>query len=556
MLSILKKLGYTLLITAILVLISVLVLEIASLNKVAFGVYVGDTKIGGLKNGELKNKLISILDDYKKSGVKIDLKNTEVLASLDELGLNANIEDAINSAFLVSRGRNIFSGVKNHILSLVYGHNLKIEFLFDREKFENFIKTKLSQQNIPAQDARFIYDASKTFLIIQEESPGSVVNDELLKQALLDNVSSLSKDSIKTEFKTENPEITKKELSPLLYEANGILNRAPYTISQNSKQKWEIDKDQTASWLRSKKMKGKIILSFDKDEMKDFLVQISPSINREPKNAILAIKDGRATEFKLSENGLALDIEQSAEYIEKEILRGEKNITLKTHEVLPEIRTETIENLGITSLLATGESDFAGSIASRTHNIKLGATKFNGILIKPGEEFSVINILGSTGPKEGYRAAYVIKNGKTTMEYGGGICQVSTTIFRAAMLAGLEITERFPHSYPVQYYKPQGFDAAVYGPHPDLRFINNTPSNVLVQSRIIDTKIYVDFYGTNDGREVKITGPVEYDKKPDGSLKAKLTREISKNGELAESKTFYSNYKSPKLYPTQRNPLE
>ena len=188
---------------------------------------------------------------------------------------------------------------------------------------------------------------------------------------------------------------------------------------------------------------------------------------------------------------------------------------------------------------------------------KLGAEKLNGVLIKPGEEFSFMNTIGDVGAKEGYQSALVIKNGGDLVkEYGGGLCQVSTTMFRAAIYSGLTITERAPHSLPVSYYNPQGFDAAVYSPHPDLRFINNTPSYILVQTRIVGSKLYFEFYGTSDGRETKVIGPIEYDKKPDGSLKAKLTQEIYKDDTLITTKTFTSSYRSPKKEVIQKNPLE
>ncbi|MDP1629372.1 MAG: VanW family protein, partial [bacterium] len=144
---------------------------------------------------------------------------------------------------------------------------------------------------------------------------------------------------------------------------------------------------------------------------------------------------------------------------------------------------------------------------------------------------------------------------KTIPEYGGGICQVSTTMFRAAINAGLKITERFPHAFPVAFYNPQGFDATVYLPHPDLRFINDTPANILIQTKIKGTTLTFEFYGTKN-REVKIIGPEEYDKKYDGSMKAKLTQEIYQDGELIRSKIFYSIYKSPWLFPERKNPLE
>jgi len=213
--------------------------------------------------------------------------------------------------------------------------------------------------------------------------------------------------------------------------------------------------------------------------------------------------------------------------------------------------------LGITALIGSGETNFAGSPASRIHNIRVGSNKFQGTLIAPGEEFSFNTLLGEVTAKEGYLPELVIKKGETVPEYGGGLCQVSTTFFRAAVRSGLEITQRYNHSYPVVYYGIPGFDATIYPPSPDLRFLNNTENHILIQYRIEGTKLAWDIYGTDDGRTVELDGPHVYDKKPDGSMKAWLTQKLfDEGGELAYEKTFYSNYKSPELYPINRNPLE
>jgi len=160
------------------------------------------------------------------------------------------------------------------------------------------------------------------------------------------------------------------------------------------------------------------------------------------------------------------------------------------------------------------------------------------------------------GPKEGYLPELVIKKGETIPEYGGGLCQVSSTAFRGAVQAGLEITERQNHAYPVRYYSPQGTDATIYPPHPDLRFKNNTPAYILIQTKIKGNKLYFEFYGSDDGRKVELIGPKTYDKKEDGSMKAVWTEKVSdKDGNPVLEKKFYSIYKSPALYP-HKNPLE
>ena len=160
------------------------------------------------------------------------------------------------------------------------------------------------------------------------------------------------------------------------------------------------------------------------------------------------------------------------------------------------------------------------------------------------------------GPAQGYLPELTIKKNKTVPEYGGGLCQVSTTVFRAAINAGLKITDRKAHPFAVKYYNPQGFDATIYPPNPDLKFINDTPNYLLMQSYVKDNKLIFEFYGTNDNRQIKIIGPTVYEKNPDDSMKAILYQEIWRNNQLERKSTFRSNYKSPSLYPVEKNPLE
>jgi vancomycin resistance protein YoaR len=222
----------------------------------------------------------------------------------------------------------------------------------------------------------------------------------------------------------------------------------------------------------------------------------------------------------------------------------------------PEITSEKADSLGINALLGKGESNFAGSPAARTNNIKVGAKTFNGLLLKSGEELSFNNLLGTVDDTTGYQPELVIKNNKLIPEFGGGICQVSTTLFRAAMDAGLPILERRSHSLPVKYYNPQGYDAAVYIGSVDLKFKNDTEGTVLIQSKIVGTKLYFEIYGTEDGRKVAINGPSQYDIKPDGSMKAVISRTVTYPDGTEKKDTFRSVYKSPGLFPTVRNPLE
>jgi vancomycin resistance protein YoaR len=281
--------------------------------------------------------------------------------------------------------------------------------------------------------------------------------------------------------------------------------------------------------------------------------------------------------FKPSEEGKMIDTEQLREdlisKLEK-ILSGQKSqeliIPLTVKTILPKITTDKANNLGIKELIGKGTSLFQHSISSRIFNITLAASRINGALIAPNEIFSFDKALGDVSAFTGYQQAYIIQNGKTVLGDGGGVCQVSTTFFRALLNAGLPITERHAHAYRVGYYEEDslpGLDATVFVPSVDLKFKNDTGNYILVQTQI-DPKILrlsVFLYGTSDGRTVTLTSPVvtnrvahppdlyqddpslhkgvikQIDFSADGAT-VSFSRIVTKNGKKIISENFVSYY--------------
>ena len=287
----------------------------------------------------------------------------------------------------------------------------------------------------------------------------------------------------------------------------------------------------------------------------DYLKQLAAATNIEPIDAQFEFgSDNKVAVFSQSVRGKRFNISKSATATINALRENKPSVRLTIDIVEPEITLEKANNLGIKTLLARGESDFHGSTNARIHNIKTGSVKFNGTIIKPGEEFSFNNILGSVDEKTGYQYELVIKGGQSVPEYGGGICQLSTTVIRAAILAGLPITERRPHSFPVKYYNPQGFDATIYPGVTDLRFVNDTKGHILLQTRIDGTKLIVELYGSSDGRQVTMDGPYQYDQKANGAMKAYFVRTISDTNGNKKDERFDSNYQPP--VAQARNPLE
>jgi vancomycin resistance protein YoaR len=301
-------------------------------------------------------------------------------------------------------------------------------------------------------------------------------------------------------------------------------------------------------------------LSLDKGAG-DFLLNLSKSTNRPAKNAELVLdkQAGRATHFVPHQTGQVLLLSNSLQKLNRSLLTqtgGDNKSFLDVHTTEPAIFLSDLNNIGVRELVGQGVSDFSGSSASRIHNIKVGADRYDGLIIAAGEEFSFNKHLGPVDGAHGFLPELVIKAEGTVPEFGGGLCQVSSTAFRAAFFGGLPITQRKNHSYAVSYYRwinevlppSEGLDATIYPGVVDLKFQNDTGAAILVDTRVEGNRLYFDFYGTSDNRQVAVQGPITYDRRISGALKAEVSRTVVKAGTETEQ-TFKSNYVSPNLYP-------
>ncbi|MDD5026704.1 MAG: VanW family protein [Candidatus Peribacteraceae bacterium] len=207
--------------------------------------------------------------------------------------------------------------------------------------------------------------------------------------------------------------------------------------------------------------------------------------------------------------GRTVDIAFAAELTVTAIEQGMTNIILPIEKLQPALLVEdpALRAEGIRELLAVGESDYNGSPISRRHNIALGLSRFSGILIPQGAEFSFDETLGPVNEYTGYWKELVIQGDKTLPDYGGGLCQVSTTAYRGVWEYGFPILARRNHSFAVRYYAPQGTDATVYPPYTDMRFLNDSPGAVLIQTHFENGFAYFLYYGTHDDRKTQVIGP-------------------------------------------------
>lgn len=257
-------------------------------------------------------------------------------------------------------------------------------------------------------------------------------------------------------------------------------------------------------------------LTLNPNKLMGYLKTIADQIDQPVQEPLFSINPNSApekpkiTEFRPPVDGKQLQIEEAASLIGTALTSEDQTeIKLPVNVIHP--KNKLTNELGIKELIGRGVSHFAGSIENRRFNIGLAAARLNGVLIAPGEEFSFLNTVGDISGATGFKQAYVIKSGRTVLDDGGGVCQVSTTIFRSALNTGLPITARTAHAYRVGYYEqgfPPGLDATIFQPSPDFRFKNDTPAHILIQSYVTGDTLTIDLYGTSDGRTVSMTKPV------------------------------------------------
>lgn len=294
-------------------------------------------------------------------------------------------------------------------------------------------------------------------------------------------------------------------------------------------------------------------LTLNTETLKASIAAFAEKADRDPKNARFRVEDSKVLIATPAENGIIVNQDESLPTLES-TLRGIKTkqvtIDLVSETVAAHVSEQTLNSLGITELIGTATTNFRGSPKNRIYNIERSVQQFDGIVIEPGAIFSFVDYLGEVDGEHGYLPELVIKNNKTEPEFGGGVCQVSTTVFRAALQSGLKITERRNHAYPVQYYKPYGMDATIYIPKPDLKFQNNTPGSILLVPELNGTQLTFSMFGTKDGRTTSIDGPHILESNPDGSMKTVFTQTVTnKDGQAFINDSFWSNYKSPSLFP-------
>ncbi|HEY3340482.1 MAG TPA: VanW family protein, partial [Anaerolineae bacterium] len=254
----------------------------------------------------------------------------------------------------------------------------------------------------------------------------------------------------------------------------------------------------------------------NREALRPMIEKLAPAVERQVQDARFTFDDASAALVNIapSRAGRALNVDATLDAIAAALNSDQRNVSLMVDTVQPTVNTNaTAQQLGITRLITEATTYFKGSTAARLTNVKVAASHFHGILVAPHATFSFNQYLGDVSTNDGYEEGLVIVGNRTIKGVGGGVCQVSTTAYQAALRAGFPIGERYPHGYRVSYYEHgmgPGYDATVFSPYVDLKFVNDYDTYLLIETYFNQSAatLTFKFYGTPDGRQVTFGTPV------------------------------------------------
>jgi len=488
------------------------------------GVSVAGVDISGLTPSDAAVKLNQTLS-YPVTG-KILFRAGEKawVATPAELGMVFDPTSSAMTAYRLGRSGGLFGALSGQIKAGGFGVQVPPVIIFDQRVAFQYLSQIAAQINQPMVEAGLSLQG--TDVVAQ---PGQVGRELKIDATLIYLGAQLQT------FRDGEVQMVIQEIQPQILDVSAQADTARQILGQplrltipNATQgdpgPYVYNAQILANLLGVQRVQNGVQVVLNATGLRDLLTPVKQQLDRAPANAKFIFNDD-TRQLDLIEDskvGRSMDMEASIKAINDALLRGEHGVALVVNEAQPQVAgNATGQQLGITELLWAETSYFYGSSNERVQNIKAASARFHGVLIAPGEVFSMGETMGDVSLDSGFAEALIIYGGRTVKGVGGGVCQVSTTLFRGVFNAGFPIVERYPHAYRVSYYEmiasgavdPRlaGLDATVYFPLVDFKFKNDSPYWILMETYVSESArtLTWKFYSTKDGRSVTwdTTGP-------------------------------------------------
>jgi len=552
---------------------AVAMFELRYQDRIYPGVRVDPVDLSGMTRSEAQAKLTALYDQASPWWPILSYGEKVWIPSREDLGISIDVEQSVQLAYAVGRSRNPLQSLGEQLDAYRYGRSIQPAVRCDRAEARRYLSTLAQEIQSPVREATLRVDVG------QVEITPSRVGYELDEVATLDMI-----EARVTAWQGGEVKLAVREIEPVIADISGLAERVERIISAPIEligpddvlvSRWELSPKDLLEMLTLEQRvesDGRIvgIAALSEPAIRERVMAIATLIERPPAEGRVDynVRLAQVIVVEPSQVGYQLDVEKTIELIRGHSLSQNREIVLPVEELQPVIDTDNLPELGIKEQIAEATSYFRGSSRARMTNIAVAASQFDGILLSPGEIFSFNKYLGDVSAEQGYEESLIIWGDRTAVGIGGGVCQVSTTAFRAAFWAGLEIIERWAHGYRVGWYEPPvGLDATVYSPVVDFKFRNDTPHYMLIktETNLNDATVTFYFYGTDTGRTVEMEGPIEENvvahgpaeyqndsTLPAGTVKqidwahdgvdVTVKRIVRQDGEVLHDDTFFSRY--------------
>lgn len=566
------------------ILVTIICFEIFYSGRIYPGISVSGVDLGGLRPAAAAAKLDQYLTYSQKGRILFEDQNLIWQATPAQLGFSMDSSAEAQSAYQTGRQTNLYADFYDQLRAWTSGIDLPPTVTYDQRVTQNFLLALAGQVDKPVIEANVSLNGVDVVVHSGQigrtlDIPATLAITAVQLQTLQDSVIPL------VVHQTDPVILDASKQADL---AKSILSQ-PLTLTlpqgQSGAGPWSIDAKTLASMLTIEKVKSSdgtysFQVAIDSSLLSSYLENLAPSLATDPKNARFTFNDD-THQLDLLQNaviGRSLNVSASITAINQGIAQGNHSIALVFDTKQPTVTDNaTTKSLGITQLVESTTTYFYGSSSARIQNITAAASRFHGLLVAPGETFSMADALGDINLDNGYAEAPIILGDQTIQGVGGGVCQVSTTLFRAVFFAGYPIVERHPHAYMVGYYEQKsngtkdtnlaGLDATVFVPLVDFKFTNDSPYWILMETYIKGDSLTWKLYSTSDGRSVdwKTSGlqntvdppaPL-YTLNSDltaGTIKqvdwaveggdVTITRVVSRNGSVYFQDTFSTHYEA------------
>jgi vancomycin resistance protein YoaR len=510
------------------------------------GVSVAGVDVSGLSRDEAAVKLQQALS-YPITG-KILFRDANAerawVASPAELGMVFDPTSSAGAAYKVGRSGGLFGALSGQVRAGGSGVQVPPVIVFDQRVAFHYLSQIATQVNQPVTEASLSLNGTEVVA-----QPGQVGRELKMDATLIFLGGQLQA------FRDGEVPLVIQEVQPQILDVSAQADAARQILSQpltllisnaaaGDPGPYVYNQQILANLLAVQRTQNGVQVMLNSTGLRDLLTPVKQQLDRASSNAKFIFND-ETKQLDLIEDskvGRAMDMDASMQAINDALLRGEHNVPLVIAETQPAVpASATGQQLGITELIWAETSYFYGSSNERIQNIQAAAARFHGVMVPPGEVFSMGQTMGDVSLESGFAEALIIYGGRTIKGVGGGVCQVSTTLFRGVFNIGLPVLERYPHAYRVSYYEMTasggvdsrfaGMDATVYFPLVDLKFKNDTPYWILMETYVnVNARTLTwKFYSTKDGRTVDWTtsGPTNVVSAP--PPKFEVNNELKKN---------------------------